>query len=52
MLRLATFILESSISPRIELSVNFDNRVIELERNTMTFSCDVYLNGKGINSMN
>jgi len=32
---------KASISPRIELPVNFDNRIIELERNTLTFSCVV-----------
>ena len=34
MLRLATFIPEASISPRIELPANFNNRVIEVERDT------------------
>ncbi len=52
MIDLATFIPEKSISPRIAFPANFNNRFIALERNTMTFSCDVYLNGKGINSRN
>jgi hypothetical protein len=33
MFRLATFIPETSISPRIELHANFDNRVIQIEQN-------------------
>jgi hypothetical protein len=45
MLNLATFIPETIISFSIELLANFNNRVIELERNTLTFSRVVCLNG-------
>jgi hypothetical protein len=33
MLRLATFIPQTIISSRIEHTANFDNRVIQIERN-------------------
>jgi hypothetical protein len=37
---------KASISSRIQLPANFDNRVVvELERNALIFSCVVCLNG-------
>ena len=37
--------LETRISTRIQLPDNFDNRVIEVERNSLIFSCVVCLKG-------
>jgi hypothetical protein len=36
---------KTRISHRIELPANFDNRVIELEGNTLIVSSVIYLNG-------
>jgi hypothetical protein len=43
---------EAIISPCIQLSANFGRRVIELERNTLTFACFICLNGNSIEIKN
>jgi len=41
----ATFILETIISPRIERPINFENRVIQIDRNAKDLYRFVCLNG-------